>query len=125
MLKFACVPAQYAPKRKFVNFSLPKWRQKLAEFDSNPDVRSWINNLYQDRVFPTRKEFNEAYDNNMDSLHWNHAPMVLTPEDVVNFEIELKEGAFGDSGTPEFTKAEKLVKRMRDVQSAEKIVFVY
>ena len=100
MLKFACVPAQYAPKRKFVNFALPKWRQKLAEFDSNPDVQSWINNLYQDRVFPTREDFNQAYDNNMDSLHWNHSPMVLTPEDVGNFEIELKEGAFGDSGLP-------------------------
>ena len=126
MLKFACVPVQYAPKRKFVNFALPKWRQKLAEIDSAPDVHSWVNNLYQDRTFPTSEEFNRAYDERAtDILHWNHKPMVLTPDDVCNFESELNEGGFGDPGTPEFAKAEKLVKRMRDVQSAEKIVFVY
>jgi hypothetical protein len=124
MLKFACVPAKYAPNRKFVNFALPKWRQKLAEFESSPDVQSWINNLYQDKVFPTQTEFNRAYDLN-NEINWDHKPMVLSHEDVCNFETELKEGGFGDIGTVEFTKAQKLVKRMRDVQGAEKIVFVY
>ena len=124
MLKFACVPAKYAPKRKMIDFSLPKWRQKLVEFESNMDVQSWVNNLYQDKVFPSQKDFNRAYDNR-DALDWDHKPMVLTPEDVGNFETELKEGGFGDPGTPDFVKAQKLVKRMRDVQGAEKIVFVY
>ena len=125
MLKFACIPIKFAPKRKTVDFSLPKWRQKLIEFESNQDVQSWVNNLYQDKVFPAQKEFNQAYDLNTDMLNWNHKPMVLTPEDVGNFETELKDGGFGDPGTPEFAKAEKLVKRMREVQGVEKIVFVY
>ena len=125
MLKFACIPVKFAPKRKMVDFSLPKWRQKLIEFESNEDVRSWVNNLYQDKIFPTQKEFNSAYDLNTEMLNWDHKPMVLTSEDVGNFETELREGGFGDPGTPDFVKAEKLVKRMRDVQGSEKIVFVY
>ena len=119
MLKFACIPAKYAPKKKLVNFALPKWRQKIAEFESNPDIQSWINNLYQDKVFQTRSEFNRAYDSN-NEINWNHKPMVLTDEDICNFETEFNEGGFG-----EFTKAESLIKRMRDVQKVEKIVFVY
>lgn len=125
MLKFACIPVKFAPKRKMVDFSLPKWRQKLIEFESNEDVRSWVNNLYQDKIFPTKKDFNSAYDLNTEMLNWDHKPMVLTSEDVGNFETELREGGFGDPGTPDFVKAEKLVKRMRDVQGSEKIVFVY
>ena len=125
MLKFACVPAKYAPKRKMIDFSLPKWRQKLVEFESNMDVQSWVNNLYQDKVFPSQKEFSRAYDEDIAGVNWNHKPMVITHEDVGNFETELKEGGFGDPGTPDFVKAQKLVKRMRDVQGAEKIVFVY
>jgi hypothetical protein len=123
MLKFACVPAKYAPKRKFVNFALPKWRQKLAEFESNQDVQSWVNNLYQDKVFPTRSEFNRAYD--LNDVNWDHKPMVISHEDLGNFELELRDGGFGDMGSAEFTKAEKLLKRMRDVMKVEKIVFVY
>jgi hypothetical protein len=115
MLKFACV----------TDFSLLKSRQKLVEFESNQDVQSWVNNLYQDRVFPSRKEFNRAYDLNTDMLSWDHKPMVLTSEDAGNFETELKEGGFGDPGTLDFVKAQKLVKRMRDVQGVGKIVFVY
>ena len=125
MLKFACVPTKYAPKRKFVNFALPKWRQKLAEFESNPDIQSWVNNLYQDKIFQSQKEFNWAYDSSGGEINWNHKPMILTHEDVVNFETELNEGGFGDVGTAEFTKTESLIRRMRDVQKGEKIVFVY
>ena len=108
-----------------IDFSLPKWRQKLVEFESNMDVQSWVNNLYQDKVFPSQKEFSRAYDEDIAGVNWNHKPMVITHEDVGNFETELKEGGFGDPGTPDFVKAQKLVKRMRDVQGAEKIVFVY
>jgi hypothetical protein len=55
-----------------------------------------------------------------DSLHWNNKPMILTTEDISNFESDLKEGGFED-----VAKAEKLARRMRDVQKAGKIVFVY
>lgn len=126
LLKFACVPAQYAPKRKLINFSLPKWRQKLAEFEADPDVQNWVNNLYQDRTFTSQSAFNKAYDEHIaglapsDILHWNNKPMILTTDDIGNFESDLKEGGFEDAG-----KAEKLARRMRDVQKAGKIVFVY
>ena len=90
-LKFACVPSQYAPKRKFINFALPKWRQKLAEFE-HPDVASWVNTLYQSKVYPSQKEFNEAYDQaiSMGALPsevvcWRHKPMILSKDDVANF----------------------------------------
>ena len=126
LLKFACVPAQYAPKRKLINFSLPKWRQKLAEFEADPDVQNWVNNLYQDRTFTSQSAFNRAYDEHIaglapsDILHWNNKPMILTTDDIGNFESDLKEGGFEDAG-----KVEKLARRMRDVQKAGKIVFVY
>ena len=126
LLKFACVPAQYAPKRKLINFSLPKWRQKLAEFEADPDVQNWVNNLYQDRTFTSQSAFNKAYDEHIaglapsDILHWNNKPMILTTDDIGNFESDLKEGGFEDAG-----KVGKLARRMRDVQKAGKIVFVY
>jgi hypothetical protein len=48
--------------------------------------------------------------------------MVLTKEDVDNFEEEFKGGAFYGSQTP----AQKLVTKMRAaLESGEKVVFVY
>jgi hypothetical protein len=38
-LKFACIPVKFAPKKKLTNFALPKWRQKLVEFEKDPDVQ--------------------------------------------------------------------------------------
>ena len=49
-LKFACIPAKYAPKRKMIDFSLPKWRTKYGEF-THPDLTQWANSLYQSKVF--------------------------------------------------------------------------
>ena len=65
MLKFATLPVKYAPKRKFIEFAKPKWHNKLGEF-SDPDVLSWINNLYQDKVFKTPKDFNFTMRVSMD-----------------------------------------------------------
>ena len=42
MIKFASMPLKYAPKRKTVNFSLPKWRNKLGEI-YDVDVEGFIN----------------------------------------------------------------------------------
>lgn len=61
MIKFASIPIKYAPKRKMVGFVAPKWTNKMGEFD-HPDVLSWVNNIYQSKVFTIQKEFNEAYD---------------------------------------------------------------
>jgi hypothetical protein len=41
---------KFAPKRKLIDFAMPKWRNKIGEFDS------------PDKVFPVRAEFNRAYD---------------------------------------------------------------
>jgi hypothetical protein len=127
-MKFACVPVQYAPKRKFINFSLPKWRQKLAEFE-HPDVASWVNNLYQTKVYPTPKEFNEAYDQAIslgvmpsEMVCWRHKPMILTKTDVENFEEEFTEGAFNDV----HASAAKFLARAKTVlEKGEKVIFVY
>ena len=128
LAKFASVPAKYAPKRKFLEFAAPQWKNKLGEF-SDPDILSWINNLYQDKAFPTRAAFNKAYDNAAaaglrpsEGVSWRNKTMILTKEDVDNFEEEFKGGAFYGSQTP----AQKLVTKMRAaLESGEKVVFVY
>jgi hypothetical protein len=127
-MKFACIPVKFAPKRKLVNFALPKWRQKLAELE-DPDVKSWVNDLYQTRMFPSREEFNKAYDEYIstnrataDVLFWTNKPMTITKEDFKNFESEFNDGAFDESRSA----VEKLIGRMRAVlETGEKVVFVY
>ena len=128
LAKFASIPIKYAPKRKFLEFAAPQWKNKLGEF-SDPDVLSWINNLYQDKAFPTRAAFNKAYDDAAaaglrpsEGVSWRNKTMILTKEDVDNFEAEFKGGAFYGSQTP----AQKLVTKMRAaLESGEKVVFVY
>jgi hypothetical protein len=122
------VPTQYAPKRKFLEFAKPKWHNKLGEF-SDPDILSWINNLYQDKAFPTREAFNKAYDAALDAgimpstaVSWRNKTMVLTKEDVGNFEEEFSGGAFDGSQTA----AQKLVTKMRAaLETGEKVIYVY
>ena len=123
MIKFASMPLKYAPKRKTVNFSLPKWRNKLGEI-YDVDVEGFINSVYQDRTFKTQKEFNEAYDNRLvDLLHWRNKPMILTREDVTVFEEVHRNGAF-DTTKPEVI--DKLLTKMKACfETGEKVVFVY
>jgi hypothetical protein len=120
-LKFACIPAKFAPKKKMTDFALPRFRQKLADFENDPDVRSWVSNLYQDRVFPTREEFNKAYDEDYASVLWGNRPMILNGENISDFEVVFNEGGF--DGNPEVYQ--KLIRRMKEVMANEKIVFVY
>ena len=123
MIKFASMPLKYAPKRKTINFSLPKWRNKLGEFQ-DPDIEGFINSVYQDRTFKTQKEFNEAYDNrHLELLNWQNKPMILTKEDVTVFEEVHRNGAF-DTTKPEVI--DKLLTKMKACfETGEKVVFVY
>lgn len=122
-VKFASIPMQYAPKRKLVDFSLPKWRNKLAEFEDD-DVYSFINGLYQDRVFKTPKEFNETYDAGLfDRLNWRNKPMIFQKEDLTTLEELHREEAF-DRIEP--IKIDKLITKMKAVfEFGEKVIFVY
>ena len=124
LVKFATVPIKYAPKRKFLEFAKPQWHNKLGEF-SDPDVLSWIGNLYQDKAFPTREAFNKAYDDAArpaEGVAWGNKTMVLTKEDVANFEEEFKGGAFEGSQTA----AQKLITKMKAaLETGEKVIFVY
>jgi hypothetical protein len=120
LLKFACISAEFAPKRKFVNFAKPKFYKKLGEF-TDVDMHSWVNNLYQDKVFETAKKFNEAYDQYIasgmttgDVLFWRSKPMILSKDDVAALEAEEFE-----------TPLTKLFERIRKAQSEAKVVFVY
>jgi hypothetical protein len=120
---FSCVPAQYAPKRKFLEFAKPKWHNKLGEF-SDTDVLSWVNRLYQDKKFKTPKDFNEAYDAGLtEVLYWRNKTMVLAKEDLELFEEEFNDGAFDDSH--EKQKLAGLIAKLKNVLAAEKTVFVY
>jgi hypothetical protein len=128
LAKFASIPTKFAPKRKFLEFAAPQWKNKLGEF-SDPDVLSWINRLYQDKAFPTREEFNKAYDAARDAglmpstgVAWSNKTMVLTKEDVDNFEEEFNGGAFYGSQVT----AQKLVTKMKAaLETGEKVIFVY
>ena len=127
-VKFATVPVKYAPKRKFIEFAKPVWHNKLGEF-SDPDVLSWINRLYQDKVYPTQKEFNAAYDAALsmgvmpsDMIGWRNKTMVLTKEDVDNFEEEFTNGGFDRSQT---AAQKTLVKMKAALETGEKVIFVY
>ena len=122
-IKFACIPAQYAPKRKMIDFALPKWRTKLAEFN-HPDLVQWAHDLYQTKVFKTREEFNEAYDLKLDKLYWRNKPMVINADDIAAFEADHQEGAFDDGVRPELV--DKLIKKLRALrESGDKVFFVY
>ncbi len=125
---FTSVPIKYAPKRKFLEFAKPTWHNKLGEF-SDPDVLSWVNNLYQDKAFPTREAFNKAYDAALDAgvmpsehICWRNKTMVLTKDDVANFEEEFAGGAFDRSQSP---VAKTVAKMKALVEKGEKVIFVY
>lgn len=122
MLKFATLPVKYAPKRKFIGFAMPQWKNKLGEFD-HPDVISWVNNLYQEKTFKTPKDFNEAYDSGLtEVLFWRNKPMVLHKEDIENFEGEFKEGAFDDV---KVAVQKTLTKMKAALETGEKVIIVY
>lgn len=121
-IKFASMPSQYAPKKKYIGFSLPKFRSKMGEF-TDPDVVNWANNLYQDKVFPTQAAFNEAYDARQTYILFRQdKPMILTKEDIENFENEFSEGAF-DESRPAVHNL--IVKMKAAAETGEKVIFVY
>lgn len=128
LAKFATLPVKYAPKRKMIDFAVPQWKNKLGEFD-HPDVVGWINSMYQSKVYKTQKEFNEAYDQAAslgilpsDAVCWRNKPMVLTKEDIDNFEEEFNEGAFDEVRIA----VQKTLTKMRAVlETGEKVIFVY
>lgn len=117
VVKFATIPAKYAPKRKMLDFALPQWRSKFTETE-NEIVSSWANDVYQSRVFKTQKEFNDAYDSgDRHYLNWSNRPMVLTLEDLALFEEQV---------VPEVLEADKYLKKMKAFfETGEKVVFVY
>ena len=128
LVKFATVPIKYAPKRKFLEFAKPQWHNKLGEF-SDPDILSWVGNLYQDKAFPTREAFNKAYDDAAavgmrpaEGVAWGNKTMVLTKDDVANFAEEFGGGAFCGSAT---AAAKTLVKMRAALETGEKVIFVY
>ena len=83
-----------------------------------PELDSWANNLYQDKVFPTRAEFNAAYDRRDPLLNRKEQVVILTPEDLERFEYEVSEGEFEDDYS-------KLIRKLRALFECEKIVFFY
>lgn len=128
MLKFAAIPVKYAPKRKMIGFAPPQWRNKIGEFE-HPDVLSWVNNMYQSKAFPTQKEFNAVYDQAIsmgvmpsEMVCWRNKPMVLSKEDISNFEEEFNGGAFDEV---KIAAQKTLAKMKAALETGEKVVFVY
>jgi len=120
MATFATIPVKFAPKRKFIDFALPQWKNKIGEFDS-PDILSWVSNLYQDKVFPTSAEFNLAYDEGRHK--WEHRTMIISKEDLESFEEEHEGGGFEDTTKP--GSVAKFLEKARKALESEKVLFVY
>ena len=117
--RFASIPVKFATKRKMVGFAPPVWKNKLGEFD-DPDLRSWVLDRFQLKSFPTREDFNRAYDGGYH--RWEGQAMVLNKEDIEDLQEQFDEGAFDDGPKD---KIEKLLTRARAHMECEKVVFVY
>lgn len=122
-IKFASIPVKFAPKKKVLSFSPPQWKNKMGEF-TDPDVLSWVDNIYQAKAFASRAEFNQAYDEKDEyRLHWRNKTMILSVEDVNDLIEEYEGGAFDDGDKVKMTK---LIKKLRAViETGEKAIFVY
>lgn len=99
-----------------------KFKKCYGEF---PELDSWVNNLYQDKTFPTRAEFNAAFDEycatnraTREKLHRCDKVVILTPEDLERFECEVSDDEFEGDYT-------KLIKKINALFECEKIVFFY
>ena len=118
-LRFASIPVKFAPKRKMVGFALPVWKNKLGEFE-DADLRSWVLDRYQTKVFPTREEFNRAYDG---GYHlWEGQAMVLNKEDLADLQEQFDEGAFDDGPKD---KIAKMLTKAHAHMECDKVIFVY
>lgn len=99
-----------------------KFKKCYGEF---PELDSWANNLYQDKTFPTRAEFNAAFDEycatnraTREKLFRGDKVVILTPEDLEKFEREFNDEEFEEDYT-------KLIKKIKALFECEKIVFFY
>jgi hypothetical protein len=99
-----------------------KFKKCYGEF---PELDSWVNTLYQDKTFPTRAEFNAAFDEycatnrvTREKLHRCDKAVILTPDDLERFEREVSEEEFEADYT-------KLIKKIKALFECEKIVFFY
>lgn len=99
-----------------------KFKKCYGEF---PELDSWVNTLYQDKTFPTRAEFNAAFDEycatnraTREKLFRCDKVVILTPDDLERFEREVSEEEFEADYT-------KLIKKIKALFECEKIVFFY
>jgi len=99
-----------------------KFKKCYGEFF---ELDSWANNLYQDKTFTTRSEFNAAFDEycatkgaTREKLFRGDKVVILTPEDLEKFEREVNDEEFEEDYT-------KLIKKIRALFECEKIVFFY
>lgn len=122
IVKFAVMPIKYAPKRKMINFATPQWKTKVGEFQ-DIEIMSWVNNVYQSKVFPSSKDFNTAYDHAIsigikptEMVCWRNVTMILSRDDIINFEEEFN----GE----DFVKG-TLTKMKAALETGEKVIFIY
>jgi len=83
-----------------------------------PDLDMWVLDLYQNKVFPTRAEFNKAYDEKDNRLRRGDQPVILTQTDLARFEYEISEGEFENDYS-------ELISKIKALFDCEKIVFFY
>jgi hypothetical protein len=92
---------------------------KLKKYGRDyPGLDSFIQNLYQKKTFKTRIEFNRAYDEKDPRINRNRQEVIITPEDISQFEKENEDGEFEDDYT-------ELISKIKALFQCEKIVFFY
>jgi len=83
-----------------------------------PSLDSWVRNLYQDKLFPTREDFNKAYDARDPRLNRKGQEVLFTLKDLEQFESEISEGEFEEDYSA-------LISKIKALFECEKIVFFY
>ena len=91
---------------------------KATAWGDFPELDSWVMNLYQDKMFPTREEFNRAYDTQDARLNRGTTEFFITPLDLLIFERDVAAGEFEENYT-------ELINKIKALFECEKIVFFY
>jgi hypothetical protein len=94
------------------------WSNLKKAWGDYPELDSWVRNLYQNKIFPTRAEFNKAYDENDPRLQRGNQEVILTPEDLAQFQSEIEDGEFEEDYS-------ELISKIKALFECEKIVFFY
>lgn len=69
---------------------------RIFEISHIEELKWWTDNLWQDKLYPTRKLWNNAYDEGVLLRRPSMEPVIILPEDIELLEEEDFEGDYSD-----------------------------